>query len=75
MESDKIEEFIHRIFFILKSGNMETFTEMSSGMPQAISKILKTYSDMDKNSKKMLRDTLKEMLKISTNIIKDNKNK
>jgi hypothetical protein len=48
---------------------------MSSGMPQAISKILKTYSDMDKNSKKMLRDTLKEMLKISTNIIKDNKNK
>ena len=75
IESDKIEEFIHRIFFILKSGNMETFTEMSSGMPQAISKILKTYSDMDKNSKKMLRDTLKEMLKISTNIIKDNKNK
>ena len=75
IESDKIEEFIHRIFYVLKSGNMETFTEMSSGMPQAVSKILKTYTDMDKNSKKMMRDTLKEMLKISTGIIKENKNK
>lgn len=75
IEPDKIEEFINRIFFILKSGNMETFTEMSSGMPQAINKIIRTYADLDKNSKKMMGDTLKEMFKISADIIKDNKSK
>lgn len=75
IKSDKIEDFIHRVFYILKSGNMETFTEMSTGMPQAISKILKTYTDMDKDTKKTMRETLKEMFKISKDIIKDNKNK
>ena len=75
IETDKIEEFINKVFALLKSGNMETITEMSSGMPQAIRKILKSYSALDKNSKKMLRSTLKEMLKISADTIKNNKKK
>lgn len=75
IEPGKIEDFLTTVFHILKSGNMETFTEMSSGIPQAVNNIVRTYADMDKGAKKMMRDILKEMFKISTDIIKNNKNK
>lgn len=73
IDSDKKEQFINSIFYLLKSGEMETFTEMTTEIPQVLNRIFRTYADLDKETKKMMRSIMMEAIKIGTVTIKQNR--
>lgn len=73
IDSDKKEQFIDSVFYLLKSGEMETFTEMSTELPQVINRIFRSYADLDKETKKMMRNIMMEAIKIGTVTIKQNR--
>lgn len=73
IDSDKKEQFINSVFYLLKSGEMETFTEMSTEIPQVINRILRSYAELDKETKKMMRSIMMEAIKIGTITIKQNR--
>ena len=52
---------------------METFTEMSTEIPQVINRILRSYAELDKETKKMMRSIMMEAIKIGTITIKQNR--
>ena len=73
IDSDKKEQFIDSIFYLLKSGEMETFTEMSTELPQVLNRIFRSYADLDKETKKMMRNIMMEAIKIGTVTFKQNR--
>lgn len=73
IDSDKKEQFVNSIFYLLKSGEMETFTEMTTEIPQVLNRIFRTYADLDKETKKMMRSIMVEAIKIGTVTIKQNR--
>ncbi len=73
IETDKREVFIDHVFQLLKSAQTDTLTEISNGFPMVMNKVMRSYSDLDKDTKKMLRGIVKQMLKLSTQTIKENR--
>lgn len=72
IEVDKREIFFDHMFQLLKSAETETLTEISNDFPMVMNRVIRSYSDLDKDTKKMLRGIVKQMLKLSTETIKEN---
>ena len=73
IDADKREQFIEHIFQLLKSGESETLTEITAGLPQVMNKIIHSYSDLDKPTRRILRGIVGQMLKITTQTIRENR--
>lgn len=71
VEADKREQFIEQLFILLKSGESDTLTDITSEFPHVMNKIRKTYTDFDKPTKKMMRDMMGDMLKLTKNAMKE----
>lgn len=71
IEADKREQFIEQLFILLKSGESDTLTDITSEFPHVMNKIMRTYSDFDKSTKKMMRDMMGDMLKLTKNAMKE----
>ena len=69
IETDKREQFIEQLFILLKSGESDTLTEITSEFPHVMNKIMRTYSDFDKPTKKMMHEMVSEMLKLTKNTL------
>lgn len=73
IETDKREVFFDHLFQLFKSAEIGTLTEISNDFPMVMKKVIRSYSDLDKDTKKMLRGIVKQMLKLSTETIKENR--
>ena len=71
VEIDKREQFIEQLFILLKSGESDNLTDMTSELPHVMNKIMRTYSDFDKNTKKMMREMMGEMFKMTKDAFKE----
>ncbi len=72
IDVDKREIFIDHVFQLLKSAETDTLTEISNGLPMVMNKVMRSYSDLDKDTRRMLKGIVKQMLKLSTQTIKEN---
>lgn len=71
IETDKREQFIEQLFILLKSGESDTLTDITSEFPYVMNKIMRTYSDFDKSTKKMMRDMVGDVMKLTKNAMKE----
>lgn len=67
------EQFIQIVFQILKSGEADTITGFTSKMLTSMNYVIKSYSGLDKTTRKMVRSIIKQMIKLGTQTISENK--
>ena len=59
------------MFILLKSGESDTLTDITSEFPHVMNKIRRTYSDFDKPTKKMMRDMMGDVFKLTRTAVKE----
>ncbi len=67
------EDFIDIVFQILRASESDTISGITSELPKAINRIVKSYSGLDKTTKKMIKSTAGQMIKLSTKALSENK--
>lgn len=55
----------------MQSGESDTLTDITSEFPHVMNKIRRTYTDFDKSTKKMMRDMMGDMLKLTRTAMKE----
>ncbi|MCM1308074.1 MAG: DUF2974 domain-containing protein [Butyrivibrio sp.] len=67
------EQFIHIVFQILKSGDADTVTDFTAKMLTSMNRVIKSYSGLDRTTRKMVRSIIKQMIKLGTQTISESK--
>lgn len=67
------EKFIRIVFQILRSGEADTVTGFTSKIMTSVNSVIKSYSGLDKTTRKMIRDIIKQMVKLGTQSISESK--
>lgn len=67
------EQFISIVFRILKSGEADTITDFTANIMASMNSVIKSYSELDKTTRRMIRSIIKQMIKLGTRTISENK--
>lgn len=73
ISAEEREQFIRIVFQILKSGEADTITGFTSKILTSMNCVIKSYSGLDKTTRKMVRSIIKQMIKLGTQSISENK--
>lgn len=74
IDRDEREQFINIVFQILKSGERTTVSDITTDFFKSMNTIIKSYNELDKTTKRMIKGTIKQMIKMSTESISENRN-
>lgn len=71
LEADKREEFVDALFGILDGAKVHTVSELSEQGMKLLPIVMKTYLTLDEQTRKMMVEIVKALIKSADSIIKD----
>lgn len=73
ISAEEREQFIQIVFQILKSGEADTITGFTAKIMASMNSVIKSYSGLDKMTRKMIRSIMKQIIRLGMQTISENK--
>ncbi len=74
LTKDQREQFVETVYNLVKADDARTFVEFNRNKKETLTAMLRTYRDLDENTKTGFKETAKKLLDSARNVFKDSQN-